>query len=272
MEAVTREDVLRVAKAHFLPENLAFVAVGNPKDFGKPLTALGKVTTIDLTIPEPKADATQSDPASVARGHKLLERAQATLGGAEKLAAVKDTTQVLDMAAQGGMKIKQNNRYLAPGYFRQDQELPFGKISAYTDGKMGWLATPQGFQPMPPPVLKQAQGELFRNLPHVMLADRDPSLEVTATGDNAVEISSKDGNRVKIEFDPSTGLPASETYPQVGAAANIDETFSDWRDVEGLKMPFKMTLQQNGKTVGELTVQQYKLNSGLKVEDLSQRP
>ena len=35
--AVTRADVLRVAKEHFLPENLAIVAVGNPKDFGKPL-------------------------------------------------------------------------------------------------------------------------------------------------------------------------------------------------------------------------------------------
>ena len=26
----------------------------------------------------------------------------------------------------------------------QEQELPFGKVIAYTDGKTGWLATPQG--------------------------------------------------------------------------------------------------------------------------------
>ncbi len=56
IDAVTRADVLRVAKEHFLPENLAIVAVGNPKDFGKPLTSLGKVTPIDLTIPEPKQE------------------------------------------------------------------------------------------------------------------------------------------------------------------------------------------------------------------------
>jgi zinc protease len=272
IEGVTREDVLRVAKEHFRPENLTFVAVGNPKGFGKPLASLGKVNPIDLTIPEAGAPSGKSDPATVARGHELLKRAQNALGGAEKLASVKDSTQVLEMAAQGGMKIKQSNRYLAPGYFRQDQELPFGKITAYTDGKMGWLSTPQGFMPMPAPVLKQAQGEVFRNLPHVMLADRDPSLEVTATGENAVEISSQDGERVTIEFDASTGLPASETYQQPGAAAKIEETFSDWRDVEGLKMPFKMTLLQNGKPAGELTVQGYKLNSGLKVEELSKRP
>ena len=41
IDAVTRADVLRVAKEHFLPENLTIVAVGNPKEFGKPLTSLG---------------------------------------------------------------------------------------------------------------------------------------------------------------------------------------------------------------------------------------
>jgi zinc protease len=272
IEGVTRADVLRVAKDHFQPDKLTFVAVGNSKAFGKPLTALGKVNSIDLSIPEAKAESSKSDPASVARGHELLKRAQLAIGGAEKLAAVKDSTQQVEMTAPGGMKIKQNNRYLAPAYFRQDQELPFGKIVAYTDGKAGWLLTPQGFQPMPPAVLKQAQGEVFRNLLHVMLADRDASLEITANGENAMEISSKDGQRVKVEIDPATGLPASETFRQEGTAVNIEETFSDWRDVEGLKMPFKMMLQQNGKPAGELDVQAYKLNTGLKADELSQRP
>ena len=53
VSAVTRADVLRVAKQHILPEELAIVAVGNPKDFGKPLPTLGPVKTIDLTIPLP---------------------------------------------------------------------------------------------------------------------------------------------------------------------------------------------------------------------------
>ena len=52
--AVTRADVLRVMKEHIRPEDLTVVAVGNPKDFGKPLTAAGKVEKLDLTIPEPK--------------------------------------------------------------------------------------------------------------------------------------------------------------------------------------------------------------------------
>jgi zinc protease len=49
--AVTRADVLRVMKQHVDPANLSIVAVGNPKDFGKPLSEIDKVEKIDLSIP-----------------------------------------------------------------------------------------------------------------------------------------------------------------------------------------------------------------------------
>ena len=52
---VTKADVLRVSRAYLKPENLTIVAVGNPKEFGQPLSSLGMpVHPIDLTIPEPK--------------------------------------------------------------------------------------------------------------------------------------------------------------------------------------------------------------------------
>jgi len=54
ISAVTRADVLRVYRERIHPEDLTIVAVGNPKEFGKPLSTLGKVEAIDLTIPEPK--------------------------------------------------------------------------------------------------------------------------------------------------------------------------------------------------------------------------
>lgn len=49
--AVTRADVLRVMREHLNPADLSIVAVGNPKDFGKPLSDVGKVQQIDLSIP-----------------------------------------------------------------------------------------------------------------------------------------------------------------------------------------------------------------------------
>jgi hypothetical protein len=276
--AVTRADVLRAAKEHLHPDELAIVTVGNPKEFGKPLTTLGRVTDLDLTIPEPKQEVAKSDAGSLARGKQLLQRAQQAMGGAEKLAAVKDATHVLELAlepAAGGFKVKQVSMYVAPDQLRQEQELPFGKITVYTDGKSGWMSTPQGVQPMPAEVLKQAQGVLLREPSALMLSDRDPSRTVNAVGENAIEISAADGLTVRIEFDPATGLPAREIYMepgQNGAPAQTTDILSDWREVAGVKFPFKAVQQENGTKMLEMTVSEYKINSGLAAAELSKRP
>ena len=272
IDAVTREDVLRVAKEHFRTDQLTIVAVGNPKEFGKPLTTLGKVTPIDLTIPEPKQETAKSDASSVAHGRELLQRAQQAMGGAEKLAAIHDISESLEFAmdaSAGGIKMKQRNRYLLPTYFRQDLELPFGKISTYSDGKTGWQMTPQGQQPMPPQVVQQIRGVLFRNLAHALLADRDSSLKVNAVADDTVEISG-DGHVLKLQFDVSTGLPVKESY-QEGPAA-VEEALSEWRDAAGVKLPYKKTIVQGGKHFADITIQEYQVNSGIKPEELSQKP
>jgi len=281
---VTRADVLRVAKDHIHPQELAVVMVGNPKEFGKPLTALGKVTELDLTIPEPKQELSKADAGSLARGKQLLERAQQAMGGAEKLAAVKDATYTADIAleaAAGGIRLKLVDMYVAPDQFRQEQELPGAKIIEYSDGKSGFLSTPQGVQPMPAEALKQAQGELFREPYALMLSDRDASRIVNAVGENTVEVAAANGGpKVTVEFDPATGLPARETYTepgQNGAPAETADIFSDWRTVAGntlpgLRLPFKAIQLENGMKILEVTVSEYKINSGLTAAELSKRP
>jgi zinc protease len=54
VEKVTREDVLRVAKKHLHPDKFRILVVGNPAKFDAPLSSLGQVKEIDITIPEPK--------------------------------------------------------------------------------------------------------------------------------------------------------------------------------------------------------------------------
>ncbi|HEX6898005.1 MAG TPA: pitrilysin family protein, partial [Bryobacteraceae bacterium] len=147
--AVTKADVLRVAKERFRPEAFTYVAVGNPKQFGTPLSALNmKVEAIDLTIPEPKPASAKTDAASLEKGKELLAKVQQSLGGPAKLAGVKDLQYDADVELQspGGpaMKAKQTNSYLFPATMRQEINLPFGKQSIYSDGNSGWLAGMQG--------------------------------------------------------------------------------------------------------------------------------
>jgi zinc protease len=58
LAAVTKADVLRVAKQRLKPDLFTVVTVGNPKQFAQPLDVLGgPVKMIDLTIPQDKTEA-----------------------------------------------------------------------------------------------------------------------------------------------------------------------------------------------------------------------
>jgi len=271
--AVTKADVMRVAQEHFTPNNLTYVAVGNPKEFGTPLSSLGmKVENIDLTIPEPKKQSSDANPESVARGKALLAKVQQSMGGADKLAAVKDLQfqgQMEIFTPGAAMKVKQTTSFIAPSTVRQDNELPFLKQSVYSDGTTGWISGAQGMQNLPPAVLKQIKGEAFRQLTNLVLSDH---VSLAAPGE--LEISSQTGDSARLTVDEQTGLPAKLSYQQSPAegGTSVEEVFSDWRDVDGLKLPFQRTVMQGGKKFATLTIQEYKINSGLTAEQLGTKP
>lgn len=59
VEKVTKADVLRVAKKYLHPEEIQILVVGKEEDFDKPLSTLGEVNTIDISIPSPKSEKEQ---------------------------------------------------------------------------------------------------------------------------------------------------------------------------------------------------------------------
>lgn len=272
--AVTKADILHVAKKYFRMSDLTYVAAGNPKDFGTPLSALGlPVHDIDLTIPEPKQEAAKADPASLQKGKEVLQRVQQALGGADKLAAVKDVVYSGEAAIEtpgATMKVKQKNSYLAPTSMRQEIELPFAKQIVYSDGTSGWMITPQGPMGMSPAVIKQVRGEVFRQIAPLVMSDRDPDRTVNYLGDGKLEITAKDGERAQLEVDDKTGMPTKISYE--GGQGLVDQVYSDWRDVGGLRLPFAWTVMQGGKKFATVTVAEYKVNSGLTKEEIGKKP
>ena len=272
--AVTKADILRVAQKYFKLPDLTYVAAGNPKDFGTPLTALGlPIQAIDLTIPEPKEEAAKADAGSLQKGKELLLHVQQALGGADKLAAVKDLVYHGEAGIEtpgATMKVKQVNSYLAPSSLRQEIELPFAKQTVYSNGTTGWLVSPQGPMGMSPAVLKQVRGEVFRQIPPLAMSDRDVDRTVNYVGEGTLEISAKDGESVRLEVDEKTGLPSKIVYQ--GGQGPVEQTYSDWREVNGIRLPFAWTIMQGGKKFASVTVAEYKVNSGLTQEEISKKP
>jgi argininosuccinate lyase len=60
-----------------------------------------------------------------------------------------------------------------------------------------------------------------------------------------------------------------EFYQAAGEGAEVAQTFADWRDVDGIKMPYRITFEQSGKKVATAEVDEYKFNTGLKAEDVN---
>ncbi|HEY7097437.1 MAG TPA: pitrilysin family protein [Terriglobales bacterium] len=56
IEKVQAADVARVASKYVHKDKFAVLVVGNDADFDKPLSTLGSVTNVDITIPPPPAD------------------------------------------------------------------------------------------------------------------------------------------------------------------------------------------------------------------------
>ncbi len=278
LAAVTRADVLRVAKEHVDPSKLAVVTVGNPADFGKPLESLGgPVAALDLTIPQPKQEAAKGDADSLSRGRQLLARVQQAVGGADRLAAIKDSTEVSQFtlsSAAGGMKVSETDSWLGPDHFRQESQLPQGRITAFYDSGLAWISTPQGDGPLGGAQLKQVQSDLFRIYWRLLLSDRDPSRTVNAVDADTLEISGKSGEVVRVVVNPATGLPSEVLYenaPIAGPAVPVQETWSDYRDVAGVKVPFAITIAQGGRKFADVVVNDVKVNQGLKLEELQRR-
>ncbi len=284
VEGVTKQDVLRVAQKYLRPDELTLVAVGKPGEFDQPLTALGKpVAPLDITIPQPKQERAKADTQSIAAGRAALQRAQKAAGGADKLAGLKDVS--LSASAQltgpmGSMAIKQRTQIIFPSVLRQENELPFGKIVVYFDGKGGWMSSPQGQMALPGPQLQQVRGEVFRLSETLLLSDRDSSRTITLVkkekvGDGeaeVVEISSPEGQSVQLYIDGASGQLLKKQYrgdAMLGPASQVEELYEDFRDVGGLRVPFKTTVLQDGKKFAETQFTEFQYNTGLKTEDLA---
>jgi zinc protease len=273
---VTRADVLRVAKQYLDPAKFVTVAVGNPKDFSTPLSSLGQpVSDLDITIPAPPKPAAAPRAAIGApqpKGAALLAKMAQAMGGEANLTAIKDMTQKAELsldAAAGGLKATQTEQWISSGLYREEDVLPIGKMVSYSDGKTGWVASPQGAMAIPDPERKQIAFEIFRMWPALLTGNHEIKDEANGT----ISISDNAGNSLVLTIDPATGLPASESYSEAGTPGqDVLETYADWQESNGVKLPRTITITQNGKHFADIKVTSVAINQGLTPEQLAKKP
>ncbi|MGA2716500.1 MAG: pitrilysin family protein [Bryobacteraceae bacterium] len=275
VQQVTRADILRVAKQYIDPAKFVIVAVGNPKDFATPLSSLGlPVSNLDITIPAPKPPGAQASNAGPPqpKGAALLAKMAQAMGGESNLAAIKDITEKAEIIA-GTFKANQTESWVSAGHFREEDVLPFGKIVSYSDGKTGWVASPKGVAPIPEPQRKQIGFQLFRMWSPLLASAQDPNREIKDEANGTVRISDKAGNSVLLSIDPATSLPLTANYSEPGSPSqDIVETYADWLETNGVKLPRAIAVIQNGKHFADVKISSVAINQGLTPEQLATKP
>lgn len=276
ISTASRADVLRAAKERLDPDKFTAVVVSPVTVFTKPLDPRGgQAAIIDLTIPPLTTEPAAMTAAAIERAKELLRRAQQASGGAEKLAGVKDFAQSASYAVRAGGTETQTDRWISPSHLRQDaHSSSAGTLVRYTDGTNGWLSNGRASTALTGAAARDAKAEVLRFYISLLLSDRAADRRLMALDEQTVEVAQGDA-AARLVFDPQTGLPAKLLYELAFDKQRVmfvEEAYSDFREVDGIKLPFAIQVNRNGVKYSDGVISEYKFNQGLKVEVLQRRP
>ena len=275
VENVTKAQVLEAARGHLRPDHLQILVVGNLEDFDEPLSVLGPVNEIDITIPTPEEAVPEATPESLEKGRALLAAVVKASGGLEAFRAVNNTTvktTVTIFMPQGNtMEASTTDITVYPDKTRSDVTLPFGQMTQVLTPSEAWASGPQGIQDLEESRKRETKASLFRDMFRLFQMSGTGALIAQALGESEVEgkmtegflVKDAEGNSVKMYLDSHTHLVVKREYEgtTMMGAANIEEFLSDYRDVDGIKMPFHAKVMANGEPYVEAQVEEIYVNT-----------
>lgn len=216
-------------------------------------------------------------------GLDLFHRMQAALGGADRIAAVRDFEQWEraetwwpDGRPRG--TVRKRVRFIRPSILRIDQVGPGDSYSLYCDGKGGWEIMPDGkTQELTGGELRFAQGYINGLQLNQWLADRDSGVVIGSPAANTVSISARGDtkHRNEVTLDPHTFLPVSSkgvSLADPDQPVSSETRLEGWHVVDGIKFPSRVINIHDGKRLADISVEETRLNRGLKQIDLTQKP
>jgi hypothetical protein len=276
IEKVTTADVARVARQYMRPEQLAVLVIGNEKEFEKPLSSLGPVTPIDITIPEPGATpgggATATPATSNAEGTALLRKVMQFIGGESAINAVNvsRTTATLDMnTPQGPMSAEASTLIRYPDAMRQEMVLPMGTMTTVITPQAAFMITPMGTQDLPGSRRDAAVGDMKTDFMHILRNAANPRYVFAATGtekigdvEARVLTISPDGGTVRWYVEPATGrLLRSVRNTQGGSGpAETVTDYTEWKRFGALNLPTAASITRNGEKAADMRVTNVEVN------------
>jgi zinc protease len=276
IEKVTAADVARVAKKYVDPDKLAVLVVGNEKDFEKPLSSLGQVTSVDITIPEgdAKPRPAAAAPAGNAEGAALVARIQQFVGGKanlDKLTAVRSVATGSRKGPQGTMDVEIDSLTVFPDHQRAVMKMPMGEMTMVMTPDTAFAVLPgMGVRDLPGSQRDMMRAEAKQELIHVLknageyafaAAGSEKIGDVSAT---LLEVTSG-GQSMKLYVDPVTGRVLRKVAKARGPMAEGDQVteYIEWKNYGGVNFPIAWNVIVNGEQVGSGKITSVEVNPAI---------
>lgn len=201
-------------------------------------------------------------------GRKILEKIVEAQGGHELISKIRDSTVRADYKI-----LPQGTDIMAVSYVKLPDKLRIDMKGVSTrafDGKSGWMnhAASVSVQDLSERALEEfknsswaAQGMLNPEILNI-----SPALEgrVPVDGKEYILISYTNWggfDTVYVHVDPDTFLPYISTNIKSNRKTQV--IYSDYREIDGLKLPFSINMNIDGTIAITMSVREWKINSNL---------
>ena len=186
IKKVTAADVNRVAAKYLHKDQLAVLVVGNTKEFDKPLSSLGAVKEIDITIPAAAGDGSRrrrQAAASNPEGKALAAKVAAAMGGLPKLQSIKTMHVNIAESDAGAPPAPVDVTLAFPDSMHVDVQTPQGKLTIVASPDDAFMSMAgMGTRSMPPEQKTEMLSQLHHDLVYIAQHADDPAFTFTAAG------------------------------------------------------------------------------------------
>lgn len=268
INAVTIEDVKRVAQKYFNVDNARIVIAGKALDALPNLEKVGyKINYFDTYgNPTTKPELSRPIPAGVSI-NTVFNNYFKAIGGKEKTNAVKSTLSVSEATMQG-MTLQMTTKQMASNKFAMSMSMMGNVINQQVfDGEKGYLAQMGQKKPLEGEMLEKMKSSSFPFVENGY-SSRATLLKIEPIdGKDAYVV--KVGNDTTVFYDVVSGLKTSESITQ--KAPNGQEMiqtvkYEDYKEVAGIKFPHTIKMTMGPQQI-DFTVKALKVNEGITAAD-----
>jgi zinc protease len=277
IKKVTAAQVNAVAAKYLHKDQLAVLVVGNTKEFDKPLSSLGPVKEVNITIPPPQegpeAKEESKPVASNPEGKALAAKVAAAMGGLPKLQSIKTMHVNISESDAGGPPSPVDVYVAFPDSMHVEMQIPQGKLTIVASPQTAFMSLPgMGTRSMPPAQKSEMLSQLHHDLVYVAQHADDSAFSFAANGtekigdvDAAILDIGGAIPWVRWYIDPKSGYILREKYKGMGQQGPFEgETdLADWRTADGLTMPYKHENKQNGQPTSTAEFKKIEVNPQL---------